>query len=53
MHDTPLTFEQWRKLVYLPAKKPEPDMQTAQAGDFVYAEGWNECVDAMSGGGGQ
>jgi hypothetical protein len=51
MHDTPLTFAQWRAVMCAPEKKPEPDIETAQVGDFVYVEGWNDCVDAWNGGG--
>lgn len=46
LHNALLTDKEWLKLMYVPDKKTgEP------FGEIGYADGWNDCADAMQKGG--
>lgn len=38
--------EQWRKLMYVPAKKPKPDFSVSIR-DRTYNEGYNAAIDEI------
>lgn len=47
-----LTHNEWRRLMYVPEKKPVPEPNYSgpvcqNEWEIAEAEGWNDCVDAM------